>query len=179
MSPSVREINGPRSAPLKIHKDSHLIHKSPSSSAATGARCQRNHPVVIYTHSPKVIHTQASDFMALVQKLTGRSQSPEDDNGTNGSAPPPDVSREDDAAVSSDSSSRFISSSLSSATTMSWAGFDTVPPPNLSSAETPMLLTPGFPSAFFGCMDASGAVSPSVVEAMSIDSFGGRRRPRE
>ncbi|THU45947.1 hypothetical protein C4D60_Mb02t23330 [Musa balbisiana] len=178
MSPSAREINGPRSAPLKIHKDSHLIHKPPSSSAATGARCQRNHPVVIYTHSPKVIHTRASDFMALVQKLTGRSQSPEDDNGTNSSAPPPDVSREDDA-VSSESSSQLISSSLSSATTMSWAGFDTVPPPNLFSEETPPF-TPGFPSAFFGCMDASGgAVWPSVVEATSIDSFGGRRRPRE
>ncbi|URE38464.1 VQ motif [Musa troglodytarum] len=159
MSPSARDINGPRpSAPLRIHKGSHLIHRPPSSS---GARCQRNHPVVIYTHSPKVIHTQASDFMALVQKLTGRSQSPEADTGTNSSAPPPDVSREADA-VSGDSSSRFISSSSSSATTMSRAGFDPAPPPNLFWAETPP-----FPSAFLGCMDASGAASPSVVEAMN------------
>lgn len=31
------------------------------------------HPVVIYTHSPKIIRTHPKDFMALVQKLTGYS----------------------------------------------------------------------------------------------------------
>lgn len=69
MSPSRRSssssdhINGPRPPPLKLNKDSHAIHKP----------TQRNGPVIIYTHSPKIIHTQARDFMALVQRLTGNS----------------------------------------------------------------------------------------------------------
>ncbi|XP_042500235.1 LOW QUALITY PROTEIN: VQ motif-containing protein 20-like [Macadamia integrifolia] len=90
-----KEINGHQQRPsqLKINKDSHLIQKSSSSSSSTTSSSfngiaaattkhhqqqQRHHPVIIYTHSPKIIHTQARDFMALVQKLTGLSRS--DDN---------------------------------------------------------------------------------------------------
>ncbi|KAL8035177.1 hypothetical protein ABFX02_12G080000 [Erythranthe guttata] len=58
-------INGSRPSPLRVNKDSHGIHKIPS---------KRQQPVIIYTHSPKVIHAQARDFMALVQKLTGKSR---------------------------------------------------------------------------------------------------------
>ncbi|KAL6010869.1 hypothetical protein ACLOJK_001311 [Asimina triloba] len=87
-----RELNGPRPTPLKINKDSHSIQKpSSSTSSSTSASSslsvaaaaakqsqsqqQQRHPVIIYTHSPKIIHTQARDFMALVQKLTGLSRS--------------------------------------------------------------------------------------------------------
>ncbi|XP_065854827.1 VQ motif-containing protein 8, chloroplastic [Euphorbia lathyris] len=59
-------MNGPRPSPLKLNKESHLIHKSSK---------QKNPPVIIYTQSPKVIHTPATDFMALVQRLTGISSS--------------------------------------------------------------------------------------------------------
>ncbi|XP_059640641.1 VQ motif-containing protein 20 [Cornus florida] len=61
---------------LKINKDSHCIQKpSPplSSSSTAGVRPQLRHPVIIYTHSPKIIHTHPSNFMSLVQKLTGLS----------------------------------------------------------------------------------------------------------
>ncbi|KAH9746806.1 hypothetical protein KPL70_004529 [Citrus sinensis] len=78
---NVREINGPRPSPLKINKDSHVIHKLPSSSSNSlllvhnnkqeQEQDQQRRPVIIYAHSPKVIHTQPRDFMALVQKLTG------------------------------------------------------------------------------------------------------------
>lgn len=84
--------------PLKINKDSHLIRKSSSSSntsspsssssstnslvngvaaaaAAASIKPPQRHPVIIYTHSPKIIHTHPRDFMALVQKLTGMSRS--------------------------------------------------------------------------------------------------------
>ncbi|KAF5751920.1 hypothetical protein HS088_TW02G00939 [Tripterygium wilfordii] len=80
-SSSRREINGLRPSPLRIHKDSHLIHKSSSSVFAKQQpqeqrqRQQQHGPVIIYTHSPKIIHTKPQDFMALVQKLTGRSSS--------------------------------------------------------------------------------------------------------
>ncbi|XP_042499610.1 VQ motif-containing protein 20-like [Macadamia integrifolia] len=86
-------MNGPRPSPLKINKDSHPIQKPSSSSmssvpppfngvAAVATKQQQNqqrhHPVIIYTHSPKIIHTHARDFMALVQKLTGLSRSDDD-----------------------------------------------------------------------------------------------------
>ncbi|GMI90159.1 PIGMENT DEFECTIVE 337 [Hibiscus trionum] len=64
-------MNGVRPSPLKINKESHLIQK-PSSSA--DQRQRRQGLVIIYTHSPKIIHTQARDFMALVQRLTGLSR---------------------------------------------------------------------------------------------------------
>ncbi|KAK4409611.1 VQ motif-containing protein 20 [Sesamum angolense] len=94
-------INGPRPSPLRINKDSHAIHKPSSSSShqpvnentahlASGPKQQqqqqslsaKRQPVIIYTHSPKVIHAQARDFMALVQKLTGLSRSSEDEKTT-------------------------------------------------------------------------------------------------
>jgi len=36
---------------------------------------QQRAPLIIYTHSPKTIHTNPKDFMSLVQKLTGMSPS--------------------------------------------------------------------------------------------------------
>ncbi|XP_061994803.1 VQ motif-containing protein 8, chloroplastic-like [Rosa rugosa] len=76
-------ISGNRPSPLKINRDSYLIHKQQPSRMA-GAhgyhqqQQQRHHPVIIYTQSPKVIHTRPHDFMALVQKLTGLSRSDEE-----------------------------------------------------------------------------------------------------
>jgi len=87
--------------PLKVNKDSHMIKKpsppsSSSSSSSSSASSSlgivgpvkppQRHPVIIYTHSPKIIHTNPKDFMALVQKLTGLSRSEED--------PAPQVKRE-------------------------------------------------------------------------------------
>lgn len=68
---------------LKINKDSHFIKKSPPSSSSSSSSSlikpqQQRHPVIIYTHSPKIIHTHPRDFMALVQKLTGLSRSDDD-----------------------------------------------------------------------------------------------------
>ncbi|KAM1398314.1 hypothetical protein ACFX2I_015778 [Malus domestica] len=100
--------------PLKINKDSHSIKKSspssssgsPSSSASSstpslmnavaGAKPaqQQRHPVIIYTHSPKIIHTHPRDFMALVQKLTGRSRFEDDARQPRPQPPPPSKKRE-------------------------------------------------------------------------------------
>ncbi|KAE9615388.1 hypothetical protein Lalb_Chr04g0254691 [Lupinus albus] len=62
-------INGQRSSPLKINKNSHLIHKSSSSSSKSHK--QERNPIIIYMQSPKIIHSKPQDFRALVQKLTG------------------------------------------------------------------------------------------------------------
>ncbi|TMW89851.1 hypothetical protein EJD97_016548 [Solanum chilense] len=65
----------PPTSPLKMNKDSVYIKKSPSSSFLNQHR-----PVIIYTHSPKIIHTNPCDFRALVQKLTGLSSHNSDPN---------------------------------------------------------------------------------------------------
>ncbi|KAJ1405714.1 hypothetical protein SESBI_25627 [Sesbania bispinosa] len=54
-------------------------------AASNKPQQQHRHPVIIYTHSPKVIHTHPKDFMALVQKLTGLNHT-EDDGKCNNSS---------------------------------------------------------------------------------------------
>ncbi|KAE8721683.1 VQ motif-containing protein 8 [Hibiscus syriacus] len=71
---------------LKVSRESHFIKKSSAAAASSLGVSgtvkpppqQQRHPVIIYTHSPKVIHTHPKDFMALVQKLTGLSRNEED-----------------------------------------------------------------------------------------------------
>lgn len=57
-------LQGRRPAALKICNGSHKIPVT-----------QRRPPVIIYTRSPEVIHTQPQDFSKLVQRLTGSTTS--------------------------------------------------------------------------------------------------------
>ncbi|CAL9068887.1 unnamed protein product [Musa banksii] len=180
MSSVSREINGSRPAPLKIHKDSHLIHKASSSSSSSSSTStsttttttsshqqQRHHPVIIYTHSPKVIHTQARDFMALVQKLTGLSRSAADDDSS--SLPPAPsqsktsrkhkddnratASASDDSSSSSENCSSFggdvhvSCSSLATVGAISPISLEQLPPLNPFLSEMP-LFTPNSSDIF-------------------------------
>ncbi|XP_008779165.1 protein MKS1-like [Phoenix dactylifera] len=79
-----RELQGPRPTPLKVRKDSYKIKKPPPASSQPGAAAppppqppppHNRPPVIIYTVSPKIIHTKPSDFMTLVQRLTGPDSS--------------------------------------------------------------------------------------------------------
>ncbi|KAK1617283.1 hypothetical protein QYE76_022800 [Lolium multiflorum] len=77
------QLQGPRPPRLSVSKDSHKVRKPPVVPLPHGAQQPRNRqqqpqqqqqpraPVIIYDASPKVIHTQPSEFMALVQRLTG------------------------------------------------------------------------------------------------------------
>ncbi|KAM3271611.1 hypothetical protein ACQJBY_042045 [Aegilops geniculata] len=77
------QLQGPRPPRLSVSKDSHKVRKPPVVPLPYGARQQapNNHhqqaqpqpraPVIIYDASPKVIHTQPGEFLALVQRLTG------------------------------------------------------------------------------------------------------------
>ncbi|KAL5555654.1 hypothetical protein UlMin_037890 [Ulmus minor] len=76
------QLQGPRPSPLKVSKDSHKIRKPPPHPVPRPAsdanynhnqRDLRQDPVIIYTVSPKVIHATVSDFMSVVQRLTGPS----------------------------------------------------------------------------------------------------------
>lgn len=64
-----RELQGPRPTPLKVRKDSHKIRKPPPPPPQQ--QPPPPPPVIIYTVSPKVIHANPSEFMTLVQRLTG------------------------------------------------------------------------------------------------------------
>jgi hypothetical protein len=67
-------LQGPRPQRLSVSKDSHKVRKPlvvPLPHGAQQAQQQPRAPVIIYDASPKVIHTQPSEFMALVQRLTG------------------------------------------------------------------------------------------------------------
>ncbi|KAK9073112.1 hypothetical protein SSX86_007435 [Deinandra increscens subsp. villosa] len=84
---SPRSLQGPRPAPLRVHKDSHTIrkppvapvhhhhHQPPPHHHHQPPPPQHRPPVIIYTVSPKVIHTNPNEFMTLVQRLTGPSAS--------------------------------------------------------------------------------------------------------
>ncbi|KAL0899943.1 hypothetical protein Bca101_083904 [Brassica carinata] len=64
---------------LKLNKGSHIIKKPPPSrSSSSSTTAKHRQPVIIYTNTPKTIHTSPKDFMALVQKLTGMSHFEED-----------------------------------------------------------------------------------------------------
>ncbi|GAB4861152.1 hypothetical protein Ancab_036309 [Ancistrocladus abbreviatus] len=65
--PPRKELQGPRPTPLKVRKGSYKIKKPPVVQPQQPPRL----PVIIYTVSPKVIHTNPGDFMMLVQRLTG------------------------------------------------------------------------------------------------------------
>lgn len=69
------QLQGPRPTPLRISKDSHKIKKPPLAPQPSHPQPPPRQPIIIYTVSPKVIHTTPNDFMNLVQRLTGSSSS--------------------------------------------------------------------------------------------------------
>uniref|UniRef100_A0A5B6ZVC6 VQ domain-containing protein n=1 Tax=Davidia involucrata TaxID=16924 RepID=A0A5B6ZVC6_DAVIN len=93
-SPTRKELQGPRPSPLRVSKDSHKIRKPPVAPQpfhpqappppphpppGQEATTQNRQPVIIYAVTPKVIHATVSDFMSLVQRLTGPSSSASND----------------------------------------------------------------------------------------------------
>ncbi|KAK7343405.1 hypothetical protein VNO77_12118 [Canavalia gladiata] len=108
-------INGPRPSPLMINKGSHLIRKPSGSStcavAVTNLHTQQRNPIIIYTQSPKVIHTKAQDFMTLVQRLTGMSSTNHDVS----TASPPQQEASENFGSSLSDGSNNISNETSSA----------------------------------------------------------------
>ncbi|KAL5053284.1 hypothetical protein RYX36_033966 [Vicia faba] len=75
------QIQGARPPPLRVSKESHTIRKPPLPPAAhhhpPAGASQHRQPLIIYSVSPKVLHVTESDFMDVVQRLTGPSTSDE------------------------------------------------------------------------------------------------------
>uniref|UniRef100_A0A0D3FPZ8 VQ domain-containing protein n=1 Tax=Oryza barthii TaxID=65489 RepID=A0A0D3FPZ8_9ORYZ len=64
-------LRGPRPLPLKVSSSSR--GSSPSSSASKGAsKKAAAAPVIVYEHTPKVVHARPQEFMTVVQRLTGK-----------------------------------------------------------------------------------------------------------
>ncbi|KAG7032856.1 VQ motif-containing protein 8, chloroplastic, partial [Cucurbita argyrosperma subsp. argyrosperma] len=61
------QLHGHRPSALKISKHSHNIKKPPPLPPPP----LQHRPVIIYTDSPKIIHTNPTQFKDLVQRLTG------------------------------------------------------------------------------------------------------------
>uniref|UniRef100_J3LTJ8 VQ domain-containing protein n=1 Tax=Oryza brachyantha TaxID=4533 RepID=J3LTJ8_ORYBR len=58
-------LRGPRPVPLKVSSSSAAgTTKGPAKKAAAAA------PVIVYEHTPKVVHARPQEFMTVVQRLT-------------------------------------------------------------------------------------------------------------
>ncbi|KAI3433215.1 VQ domain-containing protein [Psidium guajava] len=146
-------------------------------------------PVIIYTHSPKIIHTKARDFMALVQKLTGFSRPHHHDGGEPAPAPDPPqpqkAATDDDIALDEpDASSSVLSEDRRSGAVPAIHEANCISPilshQNASISEIPLFtpnaadlfLSPGqrmyrYPySAYMSPSAAHRTISPSMSEFM-------------
>ncbi|MBA0776320.1 hypothetical protein Gotri_011326 [Gossypium trilobum] len=165
-------MNGIRPSPLKVNKGSHVIQKPSSSSALHHPKQQqqqRQGPLIIYTHSPKIIHTQARDFMALVQKLTGLSRS-DGEVVKQTAAPPPSrpphknkiITRQEDNETSSAITDDVCSSYV--ATTVSPMSQFLADMPLFTPSSTDFFCSPRPPAQKFADMGTLN--SPSLLEFM-------------
>ncbi|XP_062098907.1 nuclear speckle RNA-binding protein B-like isoform X2 [Humulus lupulus] len=107
-----KELQGPRPTPLKIHKGSHKIKKPPVVPQQLQPALPPRQPVIIYTVSPKIIHTKASEFRDLVQRLTGLPSS------TLGAAAAADMAVDATTTTSSSSTTTITSSTSTTSSTI-------------------------------------------------------------
>ncbi|XP_066384580.1 VQ motif-containing protein 8, chloroplastic-like [Miscanthus floridulus] len=76
-SPSKRAaggLRGPRPLPLKVSSSSSSRGSSPPTTTSNKApsTTTKKQPVIVYEHTPKVIHARPQEFMTVVQRLTGK-----------------------------------------------------------------------------------------------------------
>ncbi|KAM3231329.1 hypothetical protein ACQJBY_061479 [Aegilops geniculata] len=64
-------LQGARPQPLSL----------PSKKPCVGGHAGPAGPVIVYERTPRVVHADPHDFMAVVQKLTGKQRSPEAASG--------------------------------------------------------------------------------------------------
>lgn len=143
-------------------------------------------PVIIYTHSPKIIHTKARDFMALVQKLTGCHQHDKGEPVPASDPPQPQIEPTDDKTTLNkrDASSSVLSEDRRSGAVPAIHEANCVSPipshQNALISDIPLFtpnaadffLSPGqrmyrYPySAYMSPSTANRIISPSIAEFM-------------
>ncbi|KAF8659342.1 hypothetical protein HU200_058546 [Digitaria exilis] len=70
-SPSKRGLRGPRPLPLKVSASSRGSSPTASASSKPPSGSSKK-PVIVYEHTPKVVHARPQEFMTVVQRLTGK-----------------------------------------------------------------------------------------------------------
>ncbi|KAL5229954.1 hypothetical protein ABZP36_028730 [Zizania latifolia] len=196
-------------APFKLHRGSHLISKQASSSSSSSStnfsvssssgltnnaaahrpplRQQQKHPqqqpIIIYTHSPKVIRTNPRDFMSIVQKLTGLESSAAGSADAS-SSPPPAAYNAGSAVTSQDESSSSTESCANACQThavppqpyMDPQQMPAPAPPQLGTHFMPEipLFTPGTSDLLCASRGLYGGVPfAPVMSSTSMNSTGG------
>ncbi|CAN6165205.1 unnamed protein product [Urochloa humidicola] len=99
-------------------------------------------PVIVYEHTPKVIHARPDEFKALVQRLTGRQQPDQP-----AAASPEEETVADDPLVLT-------------------LGKQAPPPPPVDDDHTPALPSPGGGLAGFLLSPGSFLFSPATMQAL-------------
>jgi hypothetical protein len=170
-------------------------HHRPAPAPQPPRRQQQQQPVIIYTHSPKVIRTNPRDFMSIVQKLTGLD--------SHGRGTPPPAGRINSRPVvvaapqdeSSSSSSESCANNTHAAGPPPYADSQLMPPPppppldaHFMAPDIPLLFAPdaaasdlqqlyaprGLYGQFPPPVDAVAAIGPVMSTNMnSIASNGG------
>lgn len=149
------QLQGPRPPDLKVSKDSHQIRKPPPHPQQIHHNQQQQiiiqpqEPVVIYTVSPKVIHTTVSEFSSMVQRLTGLSPtspgdlSPAARLASIEKTSPSERERERERRISANTSSNIFTDDFG----MNFEGVGMDPFPSILS-PAPMNLSP-IPTGYF------------------------------
>ncbi|XP_039781525.1 translation initiation factor IF-2-like [Panicum virgatum] len=130
-SPSKRGLRGPRPQPLKVTASSR--GSSPTAASSSKPASGSKKPVIVYEHTPKVVHARPQEFMTVVQRLTGKPAP-----ATSSSALPPYVPGFSPAAAAEEGGDPLLLT----------LGQGQAAPPPAPTLPSPMaaglLLSPGF-----------------------------------
>ncbi|KAJ0249150.1 Protein MKS1 [Hirschfeldia incana] len=170
-------ICGPRPSPLSVSKDSHKIKKPPRHPAQPPQHrgdqappYAAREPVVIYAVSPKVVHTTASDFMNVVQRLTGISSEVFLESRNDG-----DVSPAARLAATENASPRGGKEPVGISTAMEEAAEFSGYPPGILS-PSPAMLPTASAGIFSPVFHLGGLFSPAIAPGL-LFSPGGLMSP--
>ncbi|RLN40243.1 protein MKS1-like [Panicum miliaceum] len=132
-SPSKRGLRGPRPQPLKVTASSRGSSPTAASSSSKPASSSKK-PVIVYEHTPKVVHARPQEFMTVVQRLTGKPAPAT----SSSSLPPPYVPGFSPAAAAEESGDPLL-------LTLGQCEAAPAPAPTLPSPMAAgLLLSPGF-----------------------------------
>ncbi|XP_031505488.1 protein MKS1-like [Nymphaea colorata] len=149
-SPDGKEPQGLRPTPVKVGKDSHRSKKE--------AAARRRAPIIVYAVSPEVIHVSPSEFMPLVQRLTGHSPTSSSPDGNRGPTSDMAASRQELSlrAKIEDGNGVHDLNRTNPVTDRAAAAFNLTMSPSLSSPPpiSPSIFLPSPLSRFGGFLDA-------------------------
>ncbi|XP_010551173.1 PREDICTED: protein MKS1 [Tarenaya hassleriana] len=157
------QIHGPRPSPLSVSKDSHKIKKPPKPppphAPPRAAVFVPREPVVIYAISPKVVHTTVSDFMTVVQRLTGISSGVFQESDAGGLSPAARLAATENASPRVKEPARDAANDVAGISEAAEEAVGLGRPPGILSPSPAML--PVVPAGIFSPAVSAGMFSPA------------------